>query len=192
MPCICWEGQSRQILGMYERTLENRRRAQIGTRGDLNWADDDVGNADGEKDKWWGQMGTLGSLHWEDNTSRELSTVWPENFHFSFYDIHHHYHQDLHPVTGELTLFILWHSLSSSSRSSPGDQRAFNFLFMTFTIIIIKIITRWPENLHFSFNYFHHHSHQDRHQVTRELSLFFYDFYQHQHDDAGDNDESRD
>ena len=44
-------GQSRQILGKYERTLENRRRAQIGTRGDLNWADDDVGNADGEKDK---------------------------------------------------------------------------------------------------------------------------------------------
>ena len=79
---------------MYERTLENRRRAQIGTRGDLNWADDDVGNADGEKDKWWGQMGTLGSLHWEDNTSRELSTVWPGNFHFSFYDIHHHYHHD--------------------------------------------------------------------------------------------------
>ena len=23
--------------------------------------------------------------------------------------------------------------------------------------------------------------------MTRELSLFFYDFYQHQHDDAGDN-----
>ena len=53
---------------MYERTLENRRRAQIDTQGDLNWADDDVGNGDSGAKKEKLEAGTLlfsGATDWK-------------------------------------------------------------------------------------------------------------------------------